>query len=338
MDNSRPLVFAFLIAVAIFAGVIGTIMLRGEGAPFLRPPGAQRVEPAASTAAPTAAAPQAQAPAPVAAVMPPTFDIVRVDAAGTAVVAGRGVNGATISLLANSDPLMDSTVDTRGEWVAIVSDPLPTGAVELSLLMTLEDGQQIRSDQVVVVSIPETRDTKPLVVLGRPGGASEVLQSPFGDETMEFALLAIDYDDAGGVIFSGRAKPDAGVRVIASGRLVGETKADGIGRWSLTATSALPPGRYDLQVDQLDENGRVTDVLALPFERVTPEELAAATDSSVIVQPGNSLWRIARRLYGSGWQYTVIYAANREQIRDPDLIYPGQIFDVPEAELADTQG
>ncbi len=205
--------------------------------------------------------------------------------------------------------------------------------------MTLEDGQQIRSDQVVVVAIPETRDSKPLVVLGRPGGASEVLQSPLGDESMEFALLAIDYDDAGGVIFSGRARPDAGVRVIANGRLVGETTADGIGRWSLVATSALPPGVYDLQIDQLDEEGRVTSVLALPFERVTPEELAAAGPRSVVVQPGNSLWRIARRLYGSGWQYTVIYAANRNQIRDPDLIYPGQIFDIPEAETAaDTRG
>ena len=49
----------------------------------------------------------------------------------------------------------------------------------------------------------------------------------------------------------------------------------------------------------------------------------------MIVQPGNSLWRIARRVYGSGFQYTVIYAANAGQIRDPDLIFPGQIFVLP---------
>ncbi|MCM0019941.1 MAG: LysM peptidoglycan-binding domain-containing protein, partial [Tagaea sp.] len=45
--------------------------------------------------------------------------------------------------------------------------------------------------------------------------------------------------------------------------------------------------------------------------------------------PGNSLWRISRRIYGEGLRYTTIYAANREQIRDPDLIFPGQIFAVP---------
>jgi nucleoid-associated protein YgaU len=49
----------------------------------------------------------------------------------------------------------------------------------------------------------------------------------------------------------------------------------------------------------------------------------------VIVQPGNSLWRIARRLFGSGTEYVQIYGANKTLIRDPDLIYPGQVFEVP---------
>ncbi|MDE0941760.1 MAG: LysM peptidoglycan-binding domain-containing protein, partial [Alphaproteobacteria bacterium] len=43
----------------------------------------------------------------------------------------------------------------------------------------------------------------------------------------------------------------------------------------------------------------------------------------------NSLWRIARRVYGSGVRYTVIYQANDSQIRDPDLIFPGQVFNLP---------
>ena len=47
------------------------------------------------------------------------------------------------------------------------------------------------------------------------------------------------------------------------------------------------------------------------------------------MQPGNSLWRIARSRYGSGPNYSVIYEANKEQIRDPDLIYPGQVFTIP---------
>jgi hypothetical protein len=49
----------------------------------------------------------------------------------------------------------------------------------------------------------------------------------------------------------------------------------------------------------------------------------------VTVQPGNSLWRIARRIYGDGVLYVQVYEANRDQIRDPDLIYPGQVFTLP---------
>ena len=45
---------------------------------------------------------------------------------------------------------------------------------------------------------------------------------------------------------------------------------------------------------------------------------------------GRPLWRIARRVYGEGTRYAVIYQANRDMIRDPDLIYPGQVFAVPQ--------
>ena len=55
------------------------------------------------------------------------------------------------------------------------------------------------------------------------------------------------------------------------------------------------------------------------------------SESFVIVQPGNSLWRIARRSYGKGVKYTIIYKANLHQINDPDLIFPGQIFEVPKS-------
>ena len=51
----------------------------------------------------------------------------------------------------------------------------------------------------------------------------------------------------------------------------------------------------------------------------------------MIVQPGNSLWRIARRVLGEGTHYVHIFEANQERIRDPDLIYPGQVFEVPKA-------
>lgn len=51
--------------------------------------------------------------------------------------------------------------------------------------------------------------------------------------------------------------------------------------------------------------------------------------NTAIVSRGDSLWRISRRIYGSGVRYTVIYEANEDQIRNRHLIYPGQVFVLP---------
>ena len=51
---------------------------------------------------------------------------------------------------------------------------------------------------------------------------------------------------------------------------------------------------------------------------------------AITVQPGNTLWAISRERYGKGILYVRIYEANRDRIRDPDLIYPGQVFAIPQ--------
>jgi nucleoid-associated protein YgaU len=77
-------------------------------------------------------------------------------------------------------------------------------------------------------------------------------------------------------------------------------------------------------------DGRVAQRMEMPFARAEPSaELGAGSSDRIVVQPGNSLWRIARRVYGEGTRYSVIYQANREMIRDPNLIYPGQVFALP---------
>jgi nucleoid-associated protein YgaU len=86
-------------------------------------------------------------------------------------------------------------------------------------------------------------------------------------------------------------------------------------------------------VDQLTQAGRVAARIAVPFQRtaIAGPELAAGR---VVVQPRQSLWRIARQAYGQGVRYTVIYEANRDQIQDPNRIYPGQLIAVPPGQSA----
>lgn len=321
MAATRTFIICTVLFIVAIAAAAAFIVMRPAPAPAPAIP-----EPSPATSQ----------PAPVA-LTAPTFDIVRVDPRGTAVLAGRGAPGSRVALMAGNQEISTVEIDAAGEWVMIVDRPLPSGSVELSLMMVTPDGQEIRSDQVVVVSVPESRDRTPLVVLGRPGEASRVLQSPFDGVSMgPLSLETVDYDESGSVIFSGRAEPGSAVRVIADGQVVGQTIAGPNGRWTVQAGRDFAPGVYNLQVDQLDADGRVTAVIALPFERASAEDALAARDAGrVVVQPGTSLWRIARRLYGDGVQYTIIYQANRDQIRDPDLIYPGQVFRAPETDGAD---
>ena len=142
------------------------------------------------------------------------------------------------------------------------------------------------------------------------------------------SLDTIDYDDKGGVVFSGKAKPGDTVQVYVDNRLAGTATTDAEGRWTILPTTGLQPGTHQIRVDQVAEKGAVLARIELPFVRAQPFT-SLPNQSVVIIQPGNNLWRIAARVYGDGLRYTDIFQANADQIRNPDLIYPGQVFGLP---------
>ena len=61
----------------------------------------------------------------------------------------------------------------------------------------------------------------------------------------------------------------------------------------------------------------------------SPSTVVVPKIATTTVSRGDSLWRLSRLTYGTGTRYAVIYKANREQIRNPNLIHPGQIFVLP---------
>ena len=95
------------------------------------------------------------------------------------------------------------------------------------------------------------------------------------------------------------------------------------------ATEKICELKGSLLVLDTSSQGRADEVVTLLVESL-PGLSVSTANLFAAVQPGNSLWRIARRVYGDGPKYTEIYEANRSQIKDPDLIYPGQIFRLPE--------
>ncbi|MDP2698682.1 Ig-like domain-containing protein [Thalassospira sp.] len=187
---------------------------------------------------------------------------------------------------------------------------------------------------VIALLVPNDGDG-PTTVMQGPGA----VENPANDARIDAATDAapqprlsidvVDYDDQGRVAMSGKTDAGHDVRVYLDNRFVGEAPGSDDGAWALTIGEPVEPGQYTLRADQLDPDGKVVARVEIPFERADTSRILEP-GARYVVQPGNSLWRIARRTYGDGLQYWVIYNQNRGQIRDPDLIYPGQIFALPE--------
>ena len=323
---------------------------QAEQAAPSKPPQVAAVASSAAPAAPAAPAKPREAPVDYG---PPSFDVVRIDPKGDTVMAGRARPGSTVVIMDGDKIIGRVTADDRGEWVFVPDKPLAPGSRRLSL-ETRDEGQEPeRSTSDVVLVVPEkgkdiagrktTQETQALVLkVPRTGtGPSTVLQRPKAAKRIfapqkpkatagasELFIDIVDYNDQGRLAISGRAQPGAKVRLYLDGRFIGRTGSDGDGRWSLTPESEVVPGLYTLRADSVDASGKVLARVSIPFSRAQPlTDMRPGT--IVVVQPGNSLWRLARRAYGSGFSYTVIYDANKDQIGDPDLIYPGQVFALP---------
>ncbi len=330
-----------------------------------------------------------RAPKKVPDLVAPSFDVVRVNRQGDAVIAGRAAPGAKVSVRAGNLLVGTVKADERGEWVLVPLQPLEAGSRELSLEAVGPDKKLLKSKDIVVVAVPERDKEGDSIAVLTPrqgGGASKVLQAPKPKSTAAatqgattqvaakpvteettaspsvsaqtsasqqtaatapaakpavqapapepLTLDTVDYNDEGELILSGKAPTGSTVQLYVDNRSIGGTEVVNSGSWKLTPKAHVEPGDHKLRVDQIDAAGKVVRRVELPFTRAEPEKTKLAV-GQVIVQPGNSLWRIARRNYGRGVLYTVIYEANRGQIRDPDLIYPGQVFTMPEPAASD---
>jgi len=296
-------------------------------------------EAAAKTDAKPAESVAAQHPETLSA-LSPSFDVIRVNPEGDTVIAGKAPAGSGVQILDGDKVIGSVKADEHGEWVFVPETPLDTGTRTLSLRAVLDNGNVIASAEDVVIAVPERAAgsdasvPQNALVLKFPktgNTPTKIVQTPSGPvDRTQFPLTidTLDYDAKGHVIVGGGAPKGATVQLYLDGQLIKRTTAGDNGQWIARPDELIPPGLYTLRADQIGDAGKVIARVEYPFSRA--EDIKAMAEGTyVLVQPGNSLWRIARRVYGSGFSYTQIFEANKGRIIDPDLIYPGQVFEIP---------
>ncbi|WCK13948.1 LysM peptidoglycan-binding domain-containing protein [Agrobacterium tumefaciens] len=478
---------------------------------------AQQTQPAAP------AADVAQAPSGA-----PTFDVLRVEPDGSAVVAGKAQPGSRLEILSNGKVIAQTTIDGSGDFAAVFDNPLPPGDHELVLRSTDASGKATQSEEVATVSVPNGKAGELLAMVSKPGEASRVLAMPEAAPsalqppqaaqpgqsataaatttpapaastpapsaaaaplTSTVQVTAVEFE--GSKIFvAGSAPAASSVRALVDDKEIGKSTTEASGHFVIEGNVDLSVGSHIITVEELNADGTVKVRVRVPFERpqtdqatvamqapsATPsaatttapsENQSTASDraafeklrtdvakafgilsnlykdqatpaldqaiagrsavviglkslsefrtaagtepsftafagdiaakarqlltsveawpndvagigkgiatlasrladlhiiappapapqapagpqtfeqpplaesqNSVIIRRGDTLWQISRRVYGQGVRYTTIYLANEDQIKNPDLIEPGQIFGVPEKALPNAE-
>lgn len=184
-------------------------------------------------------------------------------------------------------------------------------------------------------SAPATTETppSPTVLVSDETGVRALTRDPVAPE--QVSIGTVSYSGSGAVTLAGQTGGADAVRLYLDNRPVATIPAQPSGDWTVTLPD-IDAGSYTLRVDAVDDGGAVVSRVESPFQREEPLAVAALLGDSAgdvalrTVQPGNTLWAIARDRYGEGVMYVHVFEANKDLIRDPDLIFPGQIFTLPD--------
>jgi len=298
----------------------------------------------------------------------PSFDVVRVEPGGEAVVAGRAAPKSQVTLLSGARLLGQSGADADGNFV-ILPQALSPGEHILSLRSRLGE-QEVASQQTVTMVVPQRGMGGVIAAVDAPNQPTRVLSADHSvkpqpaaspaDGAKGLRIASVEAMAGGGAFMSGQAPAGAPVRLYLNDSFVASVTAGPDGKWTVRIDQGMQPGAYSVRADVIGADGKPLGRVEVPFD--LPVSMAAApvaaapapapapaqppvvaqqkdepvAGAAVVaelrtarVERGDSLWRISRTIYGEGLRYTQIYDANTNQIRNPNLIFPGQVLVVP---------
>jgi nucleoid-associated protein YgaU len=274
------------------------------------------------------------------------LEVVRARPDGSLVIAGKGLPNSKIEIISNSEVIAVTKSDKIGDFVAVPQKQLKGGEYLLSFRQTTEDNKVVIAKKSVAINVTGKEDDVPIVAIidsqGRLG--AKVIQAPGlqkseqnikeDDKTnIEFTkkpqikILAITHDSkVGQLVLSGTAHNGVQVNAGFTGKETSSTKIIN-GEWTLSIPGKLIAGKQKVFAVLLGKNGKVLSENSLVINGKSIENANGKT--LIIVQKGDALWNIAYQRLGLGNRYIDIVELNKDKIKNPDLIYPKQLFIIP---------
>ena len=252
----------------------------------------------------------------------PMFDIVRIEPSGNVVIAGRWMANRNISILIDSEVVATERTDANGEFVYSPTRAFEPGNYTISLIGV---DPEIKSEENVFIYI-SPRGYKNSVSLLMTKDGSTLLQAPTLLANGDLLVSKIDYLDTGRIVVTGDALPRLRVSLSLNDKYLGFAKVSDHKHFGLGAdVGQLKVGKkYTLTIRLHDGDGRTIAQVGHTF--VMPE-MTGDDDTYYTVRQGDCLGIIARNFLRKGILFSII--AERNNIENPDLIFPKQILQIP---------
>ena len=235
-----------------------------------------------------------------------TIDTISYSSNGDVILGGRGQAGNFVRIYLDNQSIATSKISANGYWTLELSD------IEPGIYTLRVDELNATGDVVSRAETPFKRE------------AAEELAELMAPETEpeEPSVEVPSQSVAEAPIVQADAPPSDAPE--PADDTASETAVTQVEVTVQAEVAGLNPQ------DERSSDGETVAIEAQPADTVSVLRSPSQKFRVRTVQPGSTLWAIAKESYGAGIEYFKVFEANKERIRDPDLIYPGQVFEIPD--------
>ena len=193
---------------------------------------------------------------------------------------------------------------------------------------------KLKKDQPLVISVPN-KNGENINIIQQPSEKQKIykvendlgIQKKIKSNKKIFNVKTIFFNENGFVSIQGEVNFGKRIELYINKKIMETIKIEN-SKWQYNSDTIFDYGLHDLLVVLKSDKDEILDKITLPFMRVEMP-YNDVPENFILIKPGDMLWTIAYRLYGDPFKYIQIFEENKDQITNPDLIFPGQLFSIP---------